>query len=61
MIEAIISVLLAVLVLAVFGGPAWAVKMASFGGLAFVLYVLILVIEWLVGVARGANPPRPIP
>ena len=52
MIEEIVAILISVLVLAVFGGPAWAVKMAGFGGLAFIIYVLIRVIEWLLGRAR---------
>lgn len=56
MFEAVIAVLLSVLVLAVFSGPAWAVKMGSYGGLAFILYVLILFIEWLIGRARTAIP-----
>jgi len=56
MIEALVAFVLAVLILAVFHGPAWAVTLGSFGGLAFSLYVLILVIEWLVGKVRSANP-----
>jgi hypothetical protein len=48
-IEALVALILSILVLAVFGGPAWALKMSGFGGLGFVFWVLILVIEWLVG------------
>lgn len=44
---------LAVLLLAVFHGPAWAITLGTFGGLAFSLYVLILVIEWIVGKFKG--------
>lgn len=47
MVEALIAVVVAVFILAVFGGPAWAIKAGQFGGLGFILYVLILVIEWL--------------
>ena len=47
LIEALIAFVLAVLILAVFHAPAWAVTLGSFGGLAFSLFVLILVIEWL--------------
>lgn len=53
MIEAVVALLLSVLVIAVFGGPAWALKMATFGALGFVFYVLILVIEWIVGRLRS--------
>jgi len=49
MIEAVVAFLLSVLVLAVFHGPAWAVTLGTFGGLGFAFYVLILVIEWVVG------------
>ena len=52
MIEAVIALLLAVLILAVFSGPVWLIKLGAFGGLGFALYVLILVIEWLVGLVR---------
>jgi hypothetical protein len=48
MFEAVIAFLLAVLITVVFSGPAWAIKLGAFGGLAFALYVLILVIEWLI-------------
>ena len=54
MIEAVIALLLSVLFLAVFSGPAWLIKLGAFGGLGFAIYVLILVIEWLVGRARKA-------
>lgn len=49
MIEALVAFVLAVLILAVFHTPAWAITLGSFGGLGFSLYVLILVVEWLVG------------
>lgn len=53
MIEAVVALLLAVLFLAVFSGPAWLIKLGAFGGLGFAIYVLILVIEWLIGRVRG--------
>ena len=49
MIEAIIALALAILLLAVFHGPAWAITLGTFGGLGFSLYVLILVAKWLLG------------
>lgn len=49
MIEALIAFTLSVLILAVFHSPAWAITLGQFGGLGFALYVLILVIEWLIG------------
>ncbi len=49
MIEALVALMLSILIIAVFHGPAWAVSLGTFGGLGFSLYVLILVIEWLVG------------
>ena len=49
MVEALIAFVLAVLILAVFHSPAWAITRGSFGALAFSLYVLILVIEWIIG------------
>jgi hypothetical protein len=49
MVEALVAFVLAVLVLAVFHGPAWSITLGTFGGLAFAFYVLILVIEWIVG------------
>lgn len=49
MIEALVAFVLAVLILAVFHAPAWAITLGSFGGLGFSLYVLILVVEWIVG------------
>jgi hypothetical protein len=49
MIEALVAFVLAVLIIAVFHGPAWAVTLGAFGGLGFSLYVLILVVEWIVG------------
>lgn len=48
MIEALIAFVLAILIIAVFNAPAWAIRIGSYGGLGFVLYVLILVIEWLI-------------
>jgi hypothetical protein len=49
MVEALIAFVLAVLILAVFHSPAWAITLASFGALGFSLYVLILVVEWVIG------------
>jgi uncharacterized membrane protein YjjB (DUF3815 family) len=54
LIEALIAFVAAVLIIAVFQAPAWALKLGSFGGLAFSLYVLILVVEWII----GKLPPR---
>jgi len=48
MIEGVIALMIAVLILVVFGGPAWAIKIGQFGGLGFAMYVLILVIEWAI-------------
>lgn len=56
MIEALVAFVAAVLILAVFHGPAWAITLGTYGGLGFSLYVCILVIEWLVGKVRSANP-----
>ena len=47
MIEALIAVVLAGFILTVLGGPSWAIRAGQYGGLGFILYVLILVIEWL--------------
>ncbi len=49
MIEAVIALMVSILILAVFGGPAWAIRIGQFGGLGFAMYVLILVIEWAIG------------
>jgi len=46
MIEVLIGMLISILVLAVFQSPAWAIKLGQYGGLGFVMYALILVIEW---------------
>ena len=48
MVDALIAFVLAVLILLVFNGPAWAIKLGAFGGLGFALYVLILVIKYLI-------------
>jgi hypothetical protein len=47
--DAVVGFVLAVLVLAVFGAPAWAIKCGAFGGLGFFFYVCIIVIRWLLG------------
>jgi hypothetical protein len=52
MIEALVALLLSVLCIAVFGAPSWALTMAKFGALGFIFWVLILVIEWIVGKLR---------
>jgi hypothetical protein len=52
MIEALIAFVMAVLILAVFHGPAWAITLGTYGGLGFALYVLILVAEWLIAKAK---------
>ena len=49
MVEVLIAFLISVLIIAVFNGPAWALKLGQFGGLAFAMYALILVIEWALG------------
>ncbi len=60
MIEALVAFAVAVLVLVVFNGPAWAIKLGGFGGLAFVFYIAILVAEWLVAkIPRAPAPPPP--
>jgi len=56
MIEALIGLVVAVFILAVFGAPAWAIKCGSFGGLGFFIYVCILVLEWIFGRIRALNP-----
>jgi hypothetical protein len=53
MIEALIAFVLAVLVLAVFHGPAWAITLGTYGGLGFAFYVLILLVEWFIGKIKG--------
>lgn len=53
MIEALVALVLAVLLLAVFPTPQWASRLGSFGGLGFVLYVLILVAEWIFGKVKS--------
>ena len=52
MIEALIAFCLAVLFSVVFGTPAWLARLGAFGGLAFALYVLILLAEWALGKVR---------
>lgn len=52
MVEALVAFVLAVLILAVFHSPAWAITLGAFGGLGFVFYVAILVLEWLFGKFR---------
>jgi hypothetical protein len=53
MIEALVAFVLAVLILAVFHAPAWAITLGSYGGLGFALYVLILVLEWVIGKVKS--------
>lgn len=52
MIEAVVALLLALLLVFVFT-VGWTAKVAALGGVAFFIYVLILVIEWLVGKVKG--------
>ena len=52
LIEALLAFVLSVLILVVFSGPGWAIKLGTFGGLGFALFVLILVVEWLFGKIR---------
>jgi hypothetical protein len=59
LLEALVAFVLAVLVLAVFHGPAWSITLGQFGGLGFAFYVLILVLEWLIG--RLKTPPQSPP
>ena len=49
MIDILIAFLVSVLLLAVFTPPAWLLKLASFGSLAFVIYALILLARYVVG------------
>lgn len=53
MVEALIAFVLAVLLLAVFKAPSWLIRLGEFGGLGFVLWVVILVIEWVFGKIRS--------
>jgi hypothetical protein len=53
MVEALIAFVAAVLIIAVFSGPVWALKLGQFGGLGFALYVLILVIKYLLGLRKS--------
>jgi hypothetical protein len=59
MIEALVAFVAAVLILAVFHAPAWAITLGSFGGLGFALYVCILVVEWIFGKLKSwTRDPR---
>lgn len=49
MIEALVAFVLAVLFVFVFQGPAFILRLGVVGGVGFVCWVLILVIEWLLG------------
>jgi len=49
LLECVIALMISIIMLAVLSAPAWLVKLAPFGGLAFVILVLILLIEWLFG------------
>lgn len=53
MFEALIAFVAAVLIIAVFNSPGWAIKVGQFGGLGFVLWVLILIVEWLIAKAKS--------
>jgi len=57
LLEAVIALLLSVLFLAVFTAPAWLLKLGSFGGLAFVIYVMILGVEWLFNTLKKPKTP----
>ena len=48
MIEALITLALALLLAFLGTTPAWLAKVSLVGGIAFVLYVVILVVRWLV-------------
>ena len=61
MVEALAAFVLAVLVLAVFHGPAWSITLGSYGGLAFAFYVLILFVEWIVGRVKAPAGRNPAP
>jgi hypothetical protein len=52
MVEALIAAVLAVFIMAVFNAPQWAIRAGAFGGLGFMLWVLILVIEWALSMVR---------
>jgi len=47
-VEALIAVVVAIFVLAVFNGPPWAIRAGQFGGLGFMVFVLILLGEWVI-------------
>lgn len=53
MFEALVAFLLAVLIIAVFKAPRFLIQLGEFGGLGFVLWVAILVLEWIFGKVRG--------
>lgn len=53
MVEAFVALLLAVLCIAVFKGPAALIRIGEYGGLAFVFYVFILLFEFLLGRMRS--------
>ncbi len=53
MIEALIALLLAVLFIAVLKVPQGILRLGQYGGLAFVLYVAILLVEFIFGRLRS--------
>lgn len=61
MVEVLIAFVLAVLILAVFHAPNWAVTLGTFGGVGFALWVVILVIEFFIGKVRQIPPTRGTP
>lgn len=52
MIEAVVALLLALLLVFVFT-VGWVGKVATLGGVAFFIYVGILILEWAVGKVRS--------
>ncbi len=53
MYEAVVALLAAVLILGVFKAPHGLIRLGEYGGLAFVLYVGILLIEFVLGRVRN--------
>ena len=49
MMEVLVALLLAVVCVFVFNAPAWLLKLVQAGGIAFIFYVIILVVRSLIG------------
>ena len=59
MIEALVAFVLAVLLVFVFAVPQWLAKLVPVVGITCILWIAIMVIEWVVGWAR--THPRSTP